>query len=151
MGKKLLTVIYEHRYIIYIDDLGHRFPAYLEGFQRVTDPIWSKDPDAAVVNAFRAHIHDYDGLWDPIAADGIKISATEFMNGSMIEQMLTKSIIKLSKDAASFPYFLRMKTGCSLAFAYMIFPKSMGICVADYIQAIEDICCYINLVNDLFS
>ncbi|KAG6824532.1 hypothetical protein H0H93_001924, partial [Arthromyces matolae] len=93
----------------------------------------------------------YDS-WDTISANCIASSAMEFVNGCMLEDFQEAQNMEVSKDARSWPDYLREKTGTSSAYAFFIFPRNdLEYCVTDFIQVIGDIKIYINHVNDLLS
>ena len=90
-------------------------------------------------------------FWDPIPANGITLSAMDFINGCLLEEMPIIRDMKISTAAHSWPYYLREKTGCSAAYAFMIFPRENHPDMSVYIPVIEDITLYTNLVNDILS
>ncbi|KAF9556238.1 terpenoid synthase, partial [Agrocybe pediades] len=90
-------------------------------------------------------------LFEPIVANCIILSAMDFINGCMLEQVPNIQDMKLSDSASSWPYYLRSKTGSAHAYAFMIFPKEGGIDLSSYIQVIDDIALFINLANDVLS
>lgn len=59
--------------------------------------------------------------------------------------------MQLSDAGQSWPYFLRNKTGSAAAYAFMLFPKHLNLDLSIYIQVIEDIVLFTNLVNDILS
>ncbi|KDR72279.1 hypothetical protein GALMADRAFT_30148, partial [Galerina marginata CBS 339.88] len=89
--------------------------------------------------------------WDTIPANCITLAAMDYINGCLLEQMPAIRDMKLSDDAQSWPYFLRNKTGSAAAYAFMLFPKDLKLDLSVYIQVIEDIVLFTNLVNDVLS
>ena len=137
------------RYLLYIDDLGQRFPSSLGKFQQ---RILENDfPQEDVLQAFREHLTEMYKFWDPIPGNCITLSGMDFINGRLLEEMPAICDMKLSDAGQSWPYFLRNKTGGSGAFAFMLFPKHLNIDLSVYIQVIEDIISITNLVNDILS
>jgi Trichodiene synthase (TRI5) len=140
-----------YRFVIYVDDLGQKFPSLLEEFQQRVLTA-NESPDGAFLQAFRDHLcTDMYKFWDPIPANCITLSALDFINGCLLEEMPIIRDMKISTAAHSWPYYLRAKTGCSAAYAFMIFPRESNPDMSGYIQAIEDIILYTNLVNDILS
>ncbi|KDR81222.1 hypothetical protein GALMADRAFT_61275, partial [Galerina marginata CBS 339.88] len=90
-------------------------------------------------------------FWDPIPANCITLAAMDFINGCLLEQMPDVRDMKLSDASKPWPYFLRNKTGCSAAYAFMLFPKHLNLNLSVYIQVIEDVILITNLVNDVLS
>ena len=139
-----------HRFLIYVDDLGQKFPEYLTDFQkRVLTQNASPDGDFLV--AFRKHLTEYYRLFDPIPANCINLAAMDFLNGCLLEQMPEIRGMKLTAASHSWPYFLRTKTGSAHAYAFMLFPKERNVDMSTYIQVIDDIAQYVNMVNDILS
>ena len=137
------------RYLIYIDDLGQKFPLSLGGFQQRV--LENDFPQGDSLQTFREHLTDLYQFWDPIPGNCITLAAMDFINGCLLEQMPAIRNMKLSDAGQSWPYFLRNKTGCSAAYAFMIFPKHLNLDLSVYIQAIEDIILITDLVNDVLS
>ena len=137
------------RHLIYIDDLGQNFPSSLGGFQRRV--LENDFPQEDVLQTFRELLTDMYQFWDPIPGNCITLSGMDFINGCVLEQMPAIRDMKLSDAGQSWPYFLRNKTGCSGAFAFMLFPKHLNIDLSVYIQVIEDIVLITSLVNDILS
>ncbi|KDR72292.1 hypothetical protein GALMADRAFT_1343921 [Galerina marginata CBS 339.88] len=79
------------------------------------------------------------------------LGAMDFINGCILEQTPSIRCMKLSDEAQSWPYFLRNKTGSAAAYAFMLFPKDLKLDLSVYIQVIEDIVLFTNLVNDVLS
>ncbi|KAH9478367.1 Monoterpene synthase 25 [Psilocybe cubensis] len=102
-----------------------------------------------VLNDLRRCLADAYRLWDDIPANGITVSGLESVNGCLIEKLLCG--MPISPDAGRWPDFLRLKTGAGHAYAYMIFPKELGVEVATYIQAVDDIALFICLTNNILS
>ncbi|PPQ92635.1 hypothetical protein CVT25_007714 [Psilocybe cyanescens] len=141
--------IYLIWYLIYIDDLGQKFPSFLEGFQERM--LTCKNPEGSFLNDFRAHLADMYRLWDTLPANCITLSGIDFFNGYLLEQMPAIRNMQLSQAARLWPYFLRNKTGSSAAFAFMLFPQELNLDMTIYVQVIEDIVLYVNLTNDILS
>ena len=137
------------RCVVYIDDLGQKFPSFLERFQQRV--LENDFPQEDVLQTFRDLLTDMYQFWDPIPGNCITISAMEFINGCVLEQMSAIRDMKLSDAGQSWPYFLRNKTGASGAYAFMLFPRHLNIDLSVYIQVIEDIVLVTNLVNDILS
>jgi len=108
-------------------------------------------PEGDFLVAFRKHLTDYYRLFDPIPANCINLAAMDFLNGCLLEQMPAIREMKLTDAAHSWPYFLRNKTGSAQSYAFMLFPKEKKVDMTSYIQVIEDITMYTNLVNDILS
>ncbi|KAH9478373.1 Monoterpene synthase 25 [Psilocybe cubensis] len=134
-------------YFLYIDDYCQRHTDRLATFQQgVFSYMIAEDK---VLNDLRRCLADAYRLWDDIPANGITVSGLESVNGCLIEKLLCG--MPISPDAGRWPDFLRLKTGAGHAYAYMIFPKELGVEVATYIQAVDDIALFICLTNDILS
>ncbi|KAG6899034.1 hypothetical protein C0993_001541, partial [Termitomyces sp. T159_Od127] len=136
-------------FMLYIDDLCGKFPGSLEKFQKSI--LSESHPDHAVLAKFRKHLVDMYEFWDFAPANGIIISAMEFVTGCALEEMPGICDMKLSVNARSWPYFLRAKTGVAAAYAFMIFPRCTSPRLSEFIQVIGDISLFIDLTNDVLS
>lgn len=136
-------------FLIYVDDLGQKFPAALEGFQQCV--FENKPPAGGFLEAFRLHLTDMYKYWDKIPANCINLSAMDYINGCLLEDMPSIRNMKLSQHAHTYPFFLRNKTGTALAYAWMMFPKEFHPDMSEYIQVIDDLNLYIDFVNDIMS
>ena len=136
--------------MIYVDDLGQRFPSALEGFQQgiFTNASFNGEFLPALRDHFATDIYHF---WDPLPANFIVTSAMDFVNGCLLEQMPMIRDMELSKFARSWPWYLRAKTGTATSYAYMIFPRHSNIDMSVYIQAMDDMCFVINITNDILS
>ncbi|KAF8893166.1 isoprenoid synthase domain-containing protein [Gymnopilus junonius] len=140
----------EHfRFLICVDDLGQKFPSALEGFQQRV--LENKSPAGEFLQAFREHLTDMYKYWDKIPANLINLSAIDFINGCLLEEMPVIRDMKVSPDARSWPFYLRNKTGTAVAYAFMLFPKDLHPDMSEYIQVIDDMNLYICLANDVLS
>ena len=111
----------------------------------------NENPEDAFLQAFRKNLTDMYEFYDSIPANCITMCAMDFINGCLLEEKPTILNMKLSNGAHSLPYYLRMKTGTAVAYAFMLFPKKSHPDMSVYIQAIEDMCLFINLANDILS
>ena len=138
------------RFIIYIDDLGQKFPQHLMDFQQRVI-AQNASPDGDFLKAYHNHFNEYYCLFEPIPANCINLSAMDFLNGCLLEQMLESHDMKLNEAPPSWPYFLRTKTGSAQSYAFMLFPKETELHMSTYIHVIDDITLFTNMVNDLLS
>ncbi|PPQ78320.1 hypothetical protein CVT25_011691 [Psilocybe cyanescens] len=139
----------KHRCLINIEDLGHKYPSSLAGFQ--AQILQQQRPEGKVLQSLLDSLTTFYRFWDPIPANCMSHSVLEFVNGSLLEQAPNVNNMKLSSAAKRWPYFLRRKTGISAAFAFAIFPKELNIDMSVYIQAIEDTVLFIDIFNDVLS
>ena len=146
----LTYYVYMCRFLIYVDDLGQRMPSSLEAFQR-SMLVPNENHDSGFLQALHEHLTDMYKLYDPMPANFITLSAMDFVNGCILEEMPTIHNMPLSKSAHSWPYYLRNKTGTAIAYSFMLFPKTSHCEMSVYIQAIEDMSFVINLINDVIS
>ncbi|KAH9477966.1 Monoterpene synthase 25 [Psilocybe cubensis] len=136
-------------YLINIDDLGHKYPSSLESFQKRI--LQKEDPNGSILESFHDAMNGFYRFWDPIPANCMSQAAMDFINGCLLEQMSTIREMKLSRNALSWPYNLRRKTGASAVYAFAIFPTVLRIDLSIYIQVVDDIILFIDLVNDVLS
>jgi len=132
-----------------MDNLGQKFLSSLGGFQQRV--LENECPQGDFLQTFRDHLTDLYQFWDPIPGNCITLSAMDYINGRLLEQMPTVCDMKLSDAGQSWPYFLRNKTGGGAAYSFMLFPKHLNIDLSIYIQVIEDIILVTNLINDILS
>lgn len=136
--------------MLHVDDLkAEHFPA-LPGFQQ---GLLDKDSSSKgiLLQSFREHLNGLYRFWDTIPANAIVLSALECINGRLLEQNPAIHDMKLSEAAQSWPYFLRNKTGCSAAYAFMVFPKCLNMDLSIYMSVVEDMVVVTNLANDVLS
>ncbi|PPQ66236.1 hypothetical protein CVT26_010937 [Gymnopilus dilepis] len=136
-------------FLIYVDDLGEKFPSALERFQQ---RVLAKEfPTGKFLQDFQEHLTDMYKFWDVVPANCINLAAMDFINGCLLEGMPVVRDMKMSPNVQSWPYFLRMKTGCASAYTFMLFPKNAFPDISAYIQVVEDITLFTNLTNDVLS
>ncbi|KAF8067792.1 isoprenoid synthase domain-containing protein [Lyophyllum atratum] len=136
-------------FMLYLDDLCHKFPSSLERFQRHV--LTSDAAQAPILRCFQDHLTDMYHSWDAIPANCIILSAMEYVNGCALEEMPAIRGMELSNAAHSWPYYLRAKTGVAGAYSFMIFPMDTNPDISVYIQVIGDISLFIDLTNDILS
>ncbi|ETW80864.1 putative terpene cyclase [Heterobasidion irregulare TC 32-1] len=134
-------------YMIYIDDMVSKDPTPVVAFQErflrrqpQLDPVL----DAAAEVFMR--IYQY---YDAYAANCIITSALEFLTFFSVEAKIQE--FPLVRKAHRFPWFLRERTGVAEGFAFLMFPKRLGVDIMEYIQAMPDMVIWIDLANDLLS
>ena len=132
-----------------IDNLGQKFPSSMQRFQQQV--FANESPEGAFLKAFHDHLTDMYQFWDTIPANCINLSAMNYINGCIMEELPVIRDMKISNAAHSWPYYLREKTGSGEAFAFMLFPVTSNLDVSVYIQVINDIASFINLGNDILS
>ncbi|KAK7014362.1 isoprenoid synthase domain-containing protein [Favolaschia claudopus] len=135
-------------FMIYIDDLASNMPSVLQDFQMKL--LRRETPDHPVLHYFAGHLLDMYNFWDGLAANGITTAALEFITGCALEIHTEIRKIKLDSSSASWPYFLRARTGVAPAYAFMIF-RAVTSNMSQYIQVIPDVCLFIDLTNDVLS
>ncbi|ESK82920.1 terpenoid synthase [Moniliophthora roreri MCA 2997] len=135
-------------WLLYFDDMAHRMPSSLEAFQR---NLITNEDDLEVMVTFRRLLADAYRLRDPISANLIVTSCMEFVTGCAIEGSKELSLMKVRETAASWPYFLRTRTGVAHAFSFMIFPRNLNFELSSYIQIMGDANLFIELANDVLS
>ncbi|KAF9542010.1 terpenoid synthase [Agrocybe pediades] len=138
--------------ILYIDDAGYGTLGLdkLENFQRcLINGI--EEPEGQFFQTYRNHLAQFYRLYETIPANGIVLSSIDFINGNLLEQMPNIQGMKINTASASWPYFLRRRSGTSLPFAFMLFPKEVNIDLAVYIQVVEDMTIFTDFTNDILS
>ncbi|EEB89683.1 hypothetical protein MPER_12192 [Moniliophthora perniciosa FA553] len=95
--------------------------------------------------------HDAYRLWDTLPANSIVTASMEFVTGCVLEEDAGIRSMKIRATAASWPYFLRTKTGVASAYSFMMFPRLAHPNLRSYIQVIGDINLFIDLTNDVLS
>ena len=133
--------------MVYIDDMVSKDPTPVVAFQErflrrqpQLDPVL----DAAAEVFMR--IYQY---YDAYAANCIITSALEFLTFFSVEAKIQE--LPLVRKAYRFPWFLRERTGVAEGFAFLMFPKRLGVDIMEYIQAMPDMVIWIDLANDLLS
>jgi len=101
--------------------------------------------------AHREFLTSYYRLFDPISANCIILSSLDFVNGCVLEETPEIQDMKLTQASQTWPNFLRRKTGYAQAYAFMLFPMEANLELSTYIQVIDDMADFINLINDVLS
>ncbi|KAK7033991.1 hypothetical protein VNI00_012421 [Paramarasmius palmivorus] len=141
--------VYVARYTvftIYFDDMTHITPTTLGAFQK---KLFLNDLNSDTMAAFRRLLVDAYHLWDGIPANSIVNSSMDFLTGCAMEADAGIQAMKVHEMAASWPEFLREKTGIASAYSFMVFPRSSPL--PSYIQIIGDANRFIELTNDILS
>lgn len=154
-------------FMIYIDDMSsRRDPAPFASFQHL---YHSNQPQLdPILDHFATFLRSFWDFYGAFSANAIVSSTLEFVNGCYLESLTAG--MPVNQSATRFPYFLRSKTGVAQAYAFMIFPKTEHKELTQYIQvsllitcagqfpselyplqAIPDICYWIDIVNDVLS
>ncbi|KAJ7438740.1 isoprenoid synthase domain-containing protein [Mycena latifolia] len=88
---------------------------------------------------------------DPVCSSAIICSFLEFVASTLIQDRDEVRNNRGVVQSKSWPPYIRAKDGEPDAFAYMIFPREICPDVSVYLQAIPDICTFINYNNDVLS
>lgn len=137
------------RFMIFIDDLSTRMPEAIAQFQRrMISGEHQLDP---VLDQFPRVLGNLYKHWDPVAANCMVCATLEFISGNGMEGKKEISAMAPSKDAVTWPRFLRAKTGAAPGYSWTVFPIRYHSDMSVYVQAIPDMDDFINLVNDILS
>lgn len=142
-------VISDNRYLLYMDDLGHKIPSNLKLFQRGI--LANANSEATPLDGFQENLIDMYRFWDTIPANCITVSGFDFITGRIMEDELAIRQMEPCPTATSWPNFLRVKTGGAAAYVFFIFTKAQNPDISTYIQMVEDIRFFLDYVNDLLS
>ncbi|KAJ7615551.1 hypothetical protein FB45DRAFT_757952, partial [Roridomyces roridus] len=89
--------------------------------------------------------------WDPFCSSAIVCSFLDFINCTVIQERAEVKIKRNRVESASWPPYVRVKNGQPDAYAFMMFTRDACPDVSVYLQAIPDICTFINFNNDVLS
>ncbi|KAJ7110795.1 isoprenoid synthase domain-containing protein [Mycena crocata] len=89
--------------------------------------------------------------WDPVCASAIVSSFLDFVASTLMQDRDEVRQKRGVVESESWPSYLRAKDGEPDAYAYMIFPRDTCPDVSVYLQAIPDMCTFINYNNDVLS
>ena len=132
---------------MYIDDVAPKNPApYMDFQRRYVQGLPQLDP---VLDTFSETLPSIYDIYEPLFANFIISSALEFITVSGVEHTI-KSFTPVNQPAR-FPWFLRSRTGVSIPFAMMPFPKSGNHDFSACLRALPDMEYSIALTNDLLS
>lgn len=150
--------------MIYIDDTADRDPSALTQFQQclLFSPLAqdSRYDSHPVLLNFSSHLNDMYKYFHPLSANCIVSATLEFVTGCALETMetlMSMPLHSLPRSATQreelnlYPYYLRAKTGVSPAYAYMLFPEKENPKMEMYLEAIPEICMFIDKTNDVLS
>ena len=92
-----------------MDDQAERMPEVLTDFQRrmmlglpQLDPLLERLPE---------NLSKFYEFYDPLCANSIIASTYEYLSGTVVEVRKEMMDMTVHRDAVSWPYFLREKTG----------------------------------------
>ncbi|KAJ6496165.1 isoprenoid synthase domain-containing protein [Mycena sanguinolenta] len=132
-----------------IDDRVTNMRVPLERFhERLLDGKPQLDP---LLDHLALLLKDTTQFWDPVCSTAIICSFLEFVASTLIQDRDEMKAKRGAVESPSWPEYIRAKDGEPDAYAYMIFPRDMCPDVSVYIQAIPDICTFINYNNDVLS
>ncbi|KAJ7633667.1 isoprenoid synthase domain-containing protein [Mycena polygramma] len=89
--------------------------------------------------------------WDPVCASAIVCSFLEFIGSTLIQERDEVKNKRGVVESESWPPYIRGKDGEPDAYAYMVFSRDVCPDVSVYLQAIPDMCTFINYNNDVLS
>ncbi|KAF8523921.1 isoprenoid synthase domain-containing protein [Hysterangium stoloniferum] len=133
-------------YLIYVDDVLPSTVALKEFAQRFLRGQPQLNPVLAALVGVLMNMWD---MYDPLSANTIVVSTLEYITFTCIEPKM--GTMPLAEGIRRFPQFIREKSGDAAAFALQTYPKSRSFTIMETLQALPDMCCWINLVNDLLS
>ncbi|KAJ7091725.1 isoprenoid synthase domain-containing protein [Mycena crocata] len=136
-------------FFFYTDDMVPQ--SHLEGFLRGIMVGGGQPEVTGPLSKFQFILTDLYEHWDPIAASLMITSAMEFINKTALEGREEVARIQVHPSAASWPRFLRAKTGMAPGFSCAAFPRSSHPDLSTYVQALPDIDEYLAFVNDILS
>lgn len=89
--------------------------------------------------------------WDPVCASVIVCSFLGLITSTLIQERDEVKRKRGAVESISWPPYIRGKDGEPEVYAYMIFPHDACLDVSVYLQAIPDMCTFINHSNDVLS
>jgi len=133
--------------LLYIDDVAPKNPAPCIDFQRrYVQGLPQLDP---VLDTFAETFTSMYDIYDPLFANFIITSALEYTAVSCVETYI-ETFTPVHRPSR-FPWFLRSRSGASISFAMMMFPKSGNHDFSACLRAMPDMDYSIGLTNDFFS
>ncbi|KAF8504991.1 isoprenoid synthase domain-containing protein [Hysterangium stoloniferum] len=134
-------------YLIYIDDIAPTFTVAIQEFQK---RFFRGQPQLHPV--LTALVQVFNNIWelyDPVVANYIMASSFDFISWCCIEHKMRT--MPLIKGIERLPWFIREKSGVAAGWILHAFPKSRNFTMTDVLQALPDMCYWVNLSNDLLS
>lgn len=133
--------------MIYIDDVCSKnvatYSVFQERFMRGMPQL------SPILDALTEVLLRFFEQYDAPTANSILSAAFDFINGTCIEPKL--ETISFVPGAVRFPWYFRDRTGMAIVYALMLFPKSKGVGVSDYIQVLQEMNFWIAATNDVLS
>lgn len=144
--KVLITMI--NMLLMYVDDVLSRKPAALRAIQQA---VVQRTPQTDrniefLVGVLLPRVWEF---YDPLAATAIVNSVYEFFLGTGLETLTNG--MALHPAAATYPEYVRLKSGAPAAYAFLCFPAAANPDPRAYIQSIPELCSLVNRVNDVLS
>ena len=136
-----------NRVLLYIDDVAPEDPEpYIDFQRRYVLGLPQLDP---VLDTFAEILPTLYEIYDPLFANFIITSVLEFTTVSCVETRI--EIFTPVNGPARFPWFLRSRSGASISFAMMMFPKSGNHDFCACLRALPDMDFSIGVTNDFLS
>jgi hypothetical protein len=88
--------------------------------------------------------------WDPLAADCIVMAGIQIIWASLLQHEPNYKAMRPRPGGDRLPTFVRHRDGVSEALSFMTFTKDQCPDMYSYLQAIPDMCIYIDFANDIF-
>ncbi|KAF9458113.1 isoprenoid synthase domain-containing protein [Collybia nuda] len=134
-------------YMIFIDDMCSKdiaaYSVFQERFLR-GQPQLNPILDALVEVLLR-----FFDQYDAPTANSILSASLDFVNSNCIEPKL--AALSPVPGAVHFPWYFRDRAGMAIVYALMMFPKTKGVVVSDYVQVLQEMNFWIALTNDVLS
>ncbi|KAI9370802.1 terpenoid synthase [Aspergillus egyptiacus] len=141
-------------YLIAIDDLAPEMKNDLKGFsQRL---YRTQQPENQLLRCFLGFMDvDVCSLYGQFSRDMMLKANIDFVAACYLEVELEASRgISLPREALSFPYYLRQKSGIAEVYALLAFPAELypeDLYLTRFLPAIPDLVYVFNVVNDIMS
>lgn len=140
---------YSHRFSMIIDDRVTSMRVPLEHFhERLVKAEPQLDP---LLDHLAIILRDTHRYWDPVCSSAIICSFLEFVASTLFQEREEVQQKGDVVESESWPLYNREMDGEPDAFAYMIFARDACPDVSVYLQAIPDMCTFINYNNDVLS
>ncbi|KAK2002929.1 longiborneol synthase [Colletotrichum falcatum] len=109
-----------------------------------------KQPNA-MLEGMATLMREAPGLFDPVMANLLQISALKFLTCNLLERHKGFRNMPITRCGAKFADFVRDLSGINVAFAVFCFPKAQYPDVDQYLEAIPDMSRFIDISNDVLS
>lgn len=135
-----------------IDDTSARDPSAAQDMALFQSRFLAGQPQPTrLLQCFAETIQEMYQYWDPLVANFMAMSALAFVTANALERRPEYQQMQPSPSAPHWAYHFRNIEGLPEVYTYYMFPQAEYPDLAVFLQAVPDLCRFINWTNDVLS